>query len=102
MKQLAIEDQLGRVQQPGYQFAGVRPVGPCRSCLFAPPGFALQMVRATLPRGTELHGSPRPDDEVVHVMAGSLSTGDDVCPTGGTLLIDGGAALHLRAERETV
>ena len=52
MKQLAIDDHLGRLEQPGYQFAGVRPVGSCRSSLFAPPEFALQMVRATLARGT--------------------------------------------------
>ena len=102
MKQLAIDDRLGRLEQPGYQFAGVRPVGSCRSSLFAPTEFALQMVRATLARGTELHGSPRPGDEVVYVMSGSLSTGEDRCPTGGTLLIDEGAELHLHAESETV
>jgi len=102
MKQLAIDDHLGRLEQPGYQFAGVRPVGSCRSSLFAPPEFALQMVRATLARGTELHRSPRPGDEVVYVMSGSLSTGDERCPTGGTLLIDEGAELHLHAESETV
>jgi hypothetical protein len=102
MKQLAIDDHLGRLEQPGYQFAGVRPDGSCCSSLFAPPEFALQMVRATLARGTELHGSPRPGDEVVYIVSGSLSTGDERCPTGGTLLIDGGAELHLHAESETV
>ena len=102
MKQLAIDDDLGRPEEPGYRFPGVRPVGPCRSSLFAPPEFALQMVRATLARGTELHGSPRAGDEVVYVMSGSLSTGDDRCPTGGMLLIDEGTELHLQAESETV
>ena len=102
MKQLAIDDQLGRLEEPGYQFPGVRPVGSCRSSLFAPPEFALQMVRATLARGTELHGSPRAGDEVVYVAAGSLSTGEERCPTGGALLIDEGAELHLQAESETV
>ena len=102
MKQLAIEDDLGHTEEPGYQFPGVRPVGPCRSSLFAPPEFALQMVRATLATDTELHGPPRSGDEVVYVMAGSLSTGDDRCPTGGVLLVDEGAEFHLQAESETV
>jgi hypothetical protein len=102
MKQLAIEDDLGHTEEPGYQFPGVRPVGPCRSSLFAPPEFALQMVRATLATDTELHGPPRTGDEVVYVMAGSLSTGDDRCPTGGVLLVDEGAEFHLQAESETV
>jgi quercetin dioxygenase-like cupin family protein len=102
MKQLAIDDNLGRAEEPGYRFPGVRPVGPCRSSLFAPPEFALQMVRATLDRGSELHGSRRAGDEVVYVVSGSLSTGDDQCPTGGVLLVDRGAELHLQAKSETV
>ena len=102
MKQLAIEDDLGHTEEPGYQFPGVRPVGPCRSALFAPPEFALQMLRATLARGAELHGSRRAGDEVMYVVAGSLSTGDDRCPTGGVLLVDEGAEFHLQAEGETV
>jgi quercetin dioxygenase-like cupin family protein len=102
MKQLAIDDDLGGSEEPGYRFLGVRPIGPCRSSLFAPPGFALQMVRATLAGGTELHWSPHPGDEVVYVISGSLSAGDQRCPTGGALLVDEGSPLHLQAERETV
>ena len=102
MKQLAIDDDLGGSEEPGYRFLGVRPIGPCRSSLFAPPGFALQMVRATLAGGTELHWSPHPGDEVVYVISGSLSAGDQRCPTGGALLVDEGSPLHIRAGRETV
>ena len=101
-KQLAIDDNLGRTEEPGYRFPGVRPVGPCRSSLFAPPEFALQMVRATLAGGSELHGSPRAGDEVVYVVAGSLSSGSDRCPTGGVLLVAEGTELHLQATSETV
>ena len=54
MKQLVIDDDLGGSEEPGYRFPGVRAVGPCRSSLFAPPDFALQMTRATLARG---HGT---------------------------------------------
>jgi quercetin dioxygenase-like cupin family protein len=117
MKQLAIEDNLGGSEQPGYGFLGVRPSGPCRSSLFAPPGFALQMSRATLAGGTELHWSPHAGDEVLYVIsgsvtagsvcpgsvtAGSVSAGDQRCPAGGVLLVDEGAALHVQAESETV
>jgi quercetin dioxygenase-like cupin family protein len=102
MKQLAIQDNLGGAEAPGYGFLGVRPSGPCRSSLFAPPGFALQMVRATLARGTELHWSPHAGDEVVYVAAGSLVAGDQRCPAGGVLLVDEGAALEVQAESETV
>jgi quercetin dioxygenase-like cupin family protein len=102
MKQLAIDDTLGGSEEPGYGFLGVRPVGSCRSSLFAPPGFALQMVRATLAGGTELHWSPHAGDEVLYVMSGSLSAGDQRCPTGGVLLVDEGTQLGIRAESETV
>src|ERR1700677_750743 len=102
MKPLAIQDNLGGAEAPGYGFPGVRPSGPCRSSLFAPPGFALQMVRATLARGTELHWSPHAGDEVLYVIAGSLSVGDQRCPAGGVLLVDEGAAPHLEAQSETV
>jgi quercetin dioxygenase-like cupin family protein len=102
MKQLAIDDNLGSSEEPGYRFPGVRPVGPCASALFAPADFALLMVRATLAPGTELHWSPHAGDEVVHVLSGSLSTGGDRCPSGGALLVDEGTGLHLRAESETV
>jgi quercetin dioxygenase-like cupin family protein len=112
MKQLAIEDNLGGSEEPGYGFLGVRPSGPCRSSLFAPPGFALQMARATLARGTELHWSPHAGDEVLYVMAGSLMAGavmagsvmagDQRCPAGGVLLVDEGAAFHVQAESKTV
>jgi len=102
MKQLAIDDDLGRSEEPGYGFPGVRPIGPCRSSRFAPPGFALQMVRATLARGTELHWSPHAGDEVLYVTSGSVSVGDQRCPTGGVLLVDEGSQLDIRAESETV
>jgi quercetin dioxygenase-like cupin family protein len=102
MKQLVIDDNLGGSEEPGYRFPGVRAVGPCRSSLFAPPDFALQMTRATLARGTELHWSPHPGDEVVYVLAGSVSAADDLCPSGGTLLVDEGSALDIVAESETV
>jgi quercetin dioxygenase-like cupin family protein len=102
MKQLAIDDSLGGSEEPGYGFPGVRPLGPCRSSRFAPPGFALQMVRATLARGTVLQWSPHAGDEVLYVMSGSLSAGDRSCPAGGALLVDEGAALHVQAESETV
>jgi quercetin dioxygenase-like cupin family protein len=102
MKQLAIDDTLGGSEEPGYGFLGVRPLGPCRSSLFAPPGFALQMVRATLTRGTELHWSPHAGDEVLYVMSGSLSAGDLRCPAGGVLLVDEAAQLDVRADSETV
>ena len=85
MKHLVIDDNLGGSEGPGYRFHGVRAVGPCRSSLFAPPDFALQMMRATLARGTELHWSPHAGDEVVYVQAGSVSTADDLCPSGGTV-----------------
>jgi quercetin dioxygenase-like cupin family protein len=102
MNQLAIDDNLGRSEQAGYGIPGVRPVGPCRSSLFAPPDFSLQMLRATLAPGTELVLSPRPGDEVLHVVSGSISTGDGLCPTGGALLLDERVALHLQAESETI
>jgi quercetin dioxygenase-like cupin family protein len=102
MKQLAIDDTLGGSEDPGYGFLGVRPLSPCRSSLFAPPGFALQMVRATLTRGTELHWSPHAGDEVLYVMSGSLSAGDLRCPAGGVLLVDEAAQLDVRADSETV
>jgi quercetin dioxygenase-like cupin family protein len=102
MKQLAIDDDLGRSEQPGYRMPDVRPVGPCRSSLIAPADFSLQMLRATLAPGTELLLSPRPGDEVLHVASGSVTTGDGLCPTGGALLIEAGVGLHLQAESETV
>jgi quercetin dioxygenase-like cupin family protein len=102
MKQLAIDDDLGGSEAPGYGFLGVRPLGPCRSSLFAPPGFALQMVRATLARGTELHWSPHAGDEVLYVMSGSLSAGDLRCEAGGVLLVDEGTQRDVRADSETV
>jgi quercetin dioxygenase-like cupin family protein len=102
MKQLTIDDSLRNSEEPGYGFPGVHAVGPCRSSLFAPPEFPLQMRRATLARGTELHWSRRAGDEILYVESGSVSTGDERCPTGGVLLIDEGAALHLQAESETV
>jgi quercetin dioxygenase-like cupin family protein len=102
MRQLAIDDDLDGSEEPGYRFPGVRALGPCRSSLFAPADFALQMARATLSRGTELHRSPHAGDEVVWVLAGAISTGDHLCPTGGVLLIDEGAPLHLQAETDTV
>jgi hypothetical protein len=102
MKQLVIDDDLSGSEEPGCRFPGVRAVGTCRSSLFAPPGFSLQMTRATLARGSELSFSPRAGDEVLFVVSGSISTGDEPCPTGGVLLVDEGAALHLRAESETV
>jgi hypothetical protein len=102
MKQLAIDDGLSGSEELGYRIPGVRPVGTCRSSLFAPPDFALQLVRATLARGTELHSSARTGDEVLYVVSGSISTGGTVCPAGGVLLVDEGAALDLRAEGETV
>jgi quercetin dioxygenase-like cupin family protein len=102
MKQLAVEDNLGGSEQPGYGFLGVRPSGPCRSSLFAPPGFALQMARATLARGTELHWSPHAGDEVLYVISGSVSVGDTRCPAGAVLLVDEGAAPEVQAESETV
>jgi quercetin dioxygenase-like cupin family protein len=102
MKQLAMEDNLGGSEEPGYAFLGVHPHGPCRSSLFAPPDFALQMARATLAPGTELHWSPHAGDEVVYVATGSLIAGDQRCPAGGVLLVDEGAALHVHAESETV
>src|ERR1700722_16402027 len=98
MQQLVIDDNLGGSAEPGYRFPGVRAVGPCRSSLFAPPDFALQMTRATLARGTELHWSPHAGDEVVYVLAGSVSTADDLCPSGGTLLVDGDTPLVVAAE----
>jgi quercetin dioxygenase-like cupin family protein len=102
MKQLAIDDNLGGSEEPGYRFPGVRPVGTCRSSLFVPPDFSLQMLRATLARGTELHWSPHAGDEVLYVVSGSISMGDELCPTGGVLLVDEDAGLHLHAESETV
>jgi quercetin dioxygenase-like cupin family protein len=102
MKQLAIDDSLSGSEEPGYGFPGVRPVGPCRSSLFAPPDFSLQMLRATLARGSKLHWSPHAGDEVLYVMSGSISTGDELCPTGGVLLVDEGAELRLHAGSETV
>jgi quercetin dioxygenase-like cupin family protein len=102
MTQLAIDDNLGGSEEPGYGFLGVRPIGPCRSSRFAPPGFALQMVRATLARGAELHWSSHAGDEVLYVASGSVSAGDELCPTGGVLLVDEGTQLHVRAESETV
>jgi quercetin dioxygenase-like cupin family protein len=102
MKQLAIDDDLGGSEEPGYRFPGVRPVGPCRSSLFAPPDFAQQMVRATLAAGTELHWSSHAGDEVVYVLAGSISTGGEPCPSGGALLIAEGTQFHIQAESETV
>jgi quercetin dioxygenase-like cupin family protein len=102
MKQLAIDDNLEGFEEPGYGFPGVRPIGPCRSSRFAPSGFALQMVRATLAEGTELHWSPHAGDEVLYVTSGSLSAGDEQCPTGGVLLVDEGTQLRVRAESETV
>jgi hypothetical protein len=102
MKQLTIDDGLSNSEEPGYGFSGVRPVGPCRSSVFAPSTFPLQMVRATLAQGTELHWSPRAGDEVLYVVSGSIATGDERCPTGGVLLVDEGAALHLHAESEAV
>jgi quercetin dioxygenase-like cupin family protein len=102
MRQLAIDDNLGGSEEPGYGFPGVRPLGRCRSSRFAPPGFALQMVRATLARGTELHWSPHAGDEVLYVTSGSVSAGDRRCPKGGVLLVDEGAQLHIQAESETV
>jgi quercetin dioxygenase-like cupin family protein len=102
MKQLVIDDNLGGSAEPGYRFPGVRAVGPCRSSVFAPPDFALQMTRASLARGTELHWSPHAGDEVVYVLAGSVSCNDDLCPSGGTLLVDGDTPLVIAAESETV
>jgi hypothetical protein len=102
MKQLAIDDDLSGSEEPGYRFPGVRPVGTCRSSLFAPPDFPLQMLRTTLDHGTELHCSRRAGDEVLYVVSGSISTGDTLCPTGGVLLVDEGAAVHLHADGETV
>ena len=102
MKQLAIDDSLDGSEQAGYGIPGVRSVGSCRSSLFAPPDFSLQMLRATLAPGTELVLSPRPGDEVLHVVSGSISTGDGLCPTGGVLLLDEGVARNLQAESETV
>lgn len=104
MKQLVIDDDLGGSEEPGYRFPGVRAVGPCRSSLFAPPDFALQMTRATLAEGTELHWSPHAGDEIVYVLAGSVAaaTADGLCPSGGTLLVDEDAALDVVAESETV
>ena len=101
MKQLSIDDDLGGSEEPGYRFPGVRPVGPCRSSLFAPSDFALQMVRATLAAGTKLHWSSHAGDEVVYVLSGSISTGEP-CPTGGALLVTGGTELHVAARSETV
>jgi quercetin dioxygenase-like cupin family protein len=102
MKQLVVDDKLGGSAEPGYRFPGVRAVGSCRSTLFAPADFALQMTQATLAKGTELHWSPHPGDEVVYVLAGSVSTADDLCPSGGTLLVDGDTELDVAAESETV
>jgi quercetin dioxygenase-like cupin family protein len=102
MKQLAIDDCLGGSEEPGYGFPGVRSLGPCRSSRFAPPGFALQMVRATLARGTELQWSPHAGDEVVYVVSGSLAAGVQRCPAGGVLLVDEGTSLEVQAESETV
>jgi quercetin dioxygenase-like cupin family protein len=102
MKQLAIDDDLDGSEEPGYRFIGVRPVGTCRSSLFAPPDFALQMVRATLAGGTELHWSSHAGDEVVYVLSGSISTGDDSCPTGGVLLVAEGTQFHIQAKSATV
>jgi quercetin dioxygenase-like cupin family protein len=102
MKQLAIDDGLGDGAQAGYRFPGVRPAGACRSALFAPSGFSLQMAWATLPRGTALHWTAHGGDQVLYVVSGSTSTGEARCPAGGVLLIDEGAVLTLRADRETV
>jgi quercetin dioxygenase-like cupin family protein len=102
MKQLVVDDNLAGSDEPGYRFPGVRAVGPCRSSLFAPPDFALQMAQATLARGTELHWSPHAGDEVVYVLAGSVSAGDDLCPSGGTFLVDGDTALDVVAESDAV
>jgi hypothetical protein len=102
MQQLAIDDDVAGSETPGYRHSGVRPVGPCRSSLFAPADFALQMVRATLARDTELHWSPPAGDEVVYVMVGSITTGDRPCRSGGALLVDEGTPLHVQATSETV
>jgi quercetin dioxygenase-like cupin family protein len=103
MKQLAIEDNLSGSEEPGYGFPGVRPRGACRSSLFAPPGFALQMARATLTPGTELQwSSPHAGDQVLYVVAGAVMADSQRCPAGGVLLVDEGAALRVRAESETV
>jgi quercetin dioxygenase-like cupin family protein len=102
MQQLAIDDDVAGSEKPGYRHFGVRPVGPCRSSRFAPADFALQMVRSSLARGTELHWSPAAGDEVVYVLEGSISTPDAACPSGGALLIDEGASPHVQATRETV
>ena len=102
MRQLAIDDHLGRLEQPGYQFAGVRPDGPCCSSLFAPGVRTADGPGDPGPRHRAALVAARPGDEVVYVMSGSLSAGDERCPTGGMLLIDEGAELHLRAESETV
>jgi quercetin dioxygenase-like cupin family protein len=102
MKQLAIDDDLDGSEAPGYQFPGVRALGPCRSSLFAPPDFSLLMTRATLLEDTELHWSPHAGDEVVYILAGSVSTGNEMIPMGGVLLVEAGAPLHLQAAGETV
>jgi quercetin dioxygenase-like cupin family protein len=102
MQQLAIDDDLDGSTEPGWRYPGVRAVGPCRSSLFAPPNFALQMVRVTMARDSELHWSSPAGDQVVYVVSGSISTGVDRCPPGGALLVDEGAQFHLHAESETV
>jgi len=82
----------------GYAAPTCRLRGGASSSLVAFDGFPLWAVRAELLPGAVLEWESDHGDEGIYVASGELRVGTRICPTGGAVLIEGGAAVSVAAD----
>jgi len=85
----------------GYAAPGYASTGSTRSARFSPGGFSLWVVVARLESGSTLRWEGAHGDEGVYVVDGAISVEDDMCETGGALIVESGVAAVLRADKPT-
>jgi quercetin dioxygenase-like cupin family protein len=85
----------------GYAAPGCTSTGVTRSARFAPTGFSLWLVIARLEAGSTIGWGRAHGDEGIYVVDGAVSLDDEVCESGGTLIVESGVAASLRAEKVT-
>lgn len=93
--------RLADVLQPGYSALSTTAQGGVRSAAFRPARSDIWCVEGHLDEGAELSWDSDHGDEVVHVLDGSLSFADHICPTGSAVILDAEVPALLTATSPT-
>jgi quercetin dioxygenase-like cupin family protein len=65
--------------------------------VLSPDEFPLWLVRGTLEPGSSLQWDGTHGDEALHVTSGEVEVDGHVCPTGGSVVVESGVPVNLRA-----